>query len=106
MKEQLQKLRDTLLERVPHKNYSPAQKAARTKRAAIAGCVVSVLLLVVLVVALFPVTDVQIVSNDSHYTDQELLDALDTSGWTPVLNVTPRIAEQRLMDNLLNLDSA
>ncbi len=77
MKEQLQKLRDALLEHVPRKNYSPAQKAAKTKRAAIAGCVISVLLLVVLVVALFPVTDVQIVSNDSHYTDQELLDALD-----------------------------
>ncbi len=106
MKEQLQKLRDALLERVPRKNYSPAQKAAKTKRVAIAGCVVSVLLLVVLVVALFPVTDVEIESNLSHYTEEELLEALDASGWTPVLNVTPRKAEQRLLDKLLYLESA
>ena len=54
MKEKLQAFRDMLLEKVPHKNYSPAEKAARTKRAVITGCVVGVLLLVFLVVALFP----------------------------------------------------
>ena len=106
MKEKLIAFRDMLLEKVPHKNYSPAEKAARTKRAALAGCVLSVLLLVLLVVALFPITDVQVVSNQSHYTEEQLLEALDMGLWTPVLNLLPHRAEQRLMDKLLYLDQA
>ncbi len=105
MKEKLQAFRDTLLQRVPRKNYAPEQKTAMIKRAAIVGCVLSVLLLLVLLVTLFPVTDVEIVANNSHYTDSELLEALDASGWTPVLNLLPRRAEQRLMDKLLYLES-
>lgn len=106
MKEHLQKLREALLSRVPHKNYTPQQKAQRTKRAAIASCVLGVLAVILLVVALFPVTDVEILDNQSHYTEQQLLSALDASGWTPILSVLPRRAEQRLLDKLLYLDGA
>ncbi len=106
MKEKLIALRDALLQKVPRKNYSPAEKAAKTKRAAMIGCVMGALLFVLMVVALFPITNVEIVSNDSHYTEQELLDALDADGWTPVLNLLPRRAEARLMDKLLYLESA
>ena len=106
MKQKLQALRDALLERAPRKNYSPAQKAAIIKRTAIAGGVLCVAALLLLTVALFPVTDVEIVDNGSHYTDEQLLDALDASGWTPVLSILPRRAEQRLLDELLYLESA
>ncbi len=106
MKEKLIAWRDALLERVPRKNYSPAEKAARTKRAAVVGCLLSAVLLLVLVVTLFPVLDVDIESNQSHYTEEELLQALDAPGWTPVLNLLPRRAEQRLLDELLYLESA
>ena len=106
MKQKLQALRDALLERAPRKNYSPAQKAAIIKRTAIAGGVLCVAALLLLTVALFPVTDVEIVDNDSHYADEQLLDALDASGWTPVLSILPRRAEQRLLDELLYLESA
>ena len=106
MKEKLIAWRDALLEKVPHKNYSPAEKAARTKRAAMIGCVLCAALLVVLVVSLFPILDVEIESNQSHYTEEELLQALDASGWTPVLGLLPGRAEQRLMDGLLYLEDA
>ena len=106
MKEYLQKLREALLSRVPRKNYTPQQKAQRTKRAAIASCVLGMLAVVLLVVALFPVTGVEIADNQSHYTEQQLLDALDASGWTPILSVLPRKAEERLLDKLLYLDGA
>ena len=106
MKQKLQALRDALLERAPRKNYSPAQKAAIIKRTAIAGGVLCIAALLLLTVALFPVTDVEIVDNGSHYTDEQLLDALDASGWTPVLSILPRRAEQRLLDELLYLESA
>ena len=106
MKQKLQALRDALLERAPRKNYSPAQKAAIIKRTAIAGCVLCIAALLLLTVALFPVTDVEIVDNGSHYADEQLLDALDASGWTPVLSILPRRAEQRLLDELLYLESA
>ena len=106
MKEKLIAWRDSLLEKVPRKNYSPAQKAEKTKRAALIGCVLCAALLVVLVVALFPILDVEIESNQSHYTEQELLQALDASGWTPVLGLLPGRAEQRLMDGLLYLEDA
>lgn len=106
MKEKLQALRDTLLSRVPHKNYSPAQKAAMIKRTAVTGCVLCALALMLLTVALFPITSVEIVDNRSHYTEQQLLEAMDTVGWTPVLSLLPRRAEQRLMDKLLYLESA
>lgn len=106
MKEKLQALRDALLERVPRRNYSPAEKAARIKRATLIGCVLGVLAMLLLTLSFFPVTDVEIVDNSSHYTEQQLLDALDTSGWTPVLSILPRRAEQRLMDELLYLESA
>lgn len=106
MKQKLQALRDALLERAPRKNYSPAQKAAIIKRTAIAGGVLCVAALLLLTVALFPVTDVEIVDNGSHYADEQLLDALDASGWTPVLSILPRRAEQRLLDELLYLESA
>lgn len=106
MKEHLQKLREALLSRVPRKNYTPQQKAQRTKRAAIASCVLGMLAVVLLVVALFPVTGVEITDNQSHYTEQQLLDALDASGWTPILSVLPRKAEERLLDKLLYLDGA
>ena len=106
MKEKLIAWRDSLLEKVPRKNYSPAQKAEKTKRAALIGCVLCAALLVVLVIALFPILDVEIESNQSHYTEQELLQALDASGWTPVLGLLPGRAEQRLMDSLLYLEDA
>lgn len=106
MKEKLQAFRDKLLQSVPQKNYSPAQKAAMTKRAAIASCVVVAVLVLVLVAVLFPVTEVEVVANDSHYTEEQLLDALDVGTWTPVLRLLPRRAEQRLMDNLLYLATA
>ena len=106
MKEKLIAWRDSLLEKVPRKNYSPAQKAEKTKRAALIGCVLCAALLVVLVVSLFPILDVEIESNQSHYTEQELLQALDASGWTPVLGLLPGRAEQRLMDGLLYLEDA
>lgn len=105
MKEKLKKLRDALLERVPRKNESPEQKAARTRRVAIIICVLSALLALVLLVSLFPITNIEIVSNGSHYSDQELLDALDAAGWTPILSLMPRRAEQRLLDKLLYLES-
>ena len=106
MKETLIAWRDALLEKVPRKNYSPAEKAARTKRAAVLGCMLCAALVLVLVVALFPVLDVEIESNQSHYTEQELQDALGASDWTPVLNLLPRRAEQKLLDQLLYLESA
>ena len=106
MKEKLQAFRDMLLEKVPHKNYSAAQKAAMTKRAAVAACIVGALLAVLLVVALFPITNVEIKTNDSHYTNEQLTEALDMGVWTPVLSLLPRRAEQRLMDKLLYLQDA
>ncbi|MBQ5362679.1 MAG: FtsQ-type POTRA domain-containing protein [Clostridia bacterium] len=106
MKERLQALRDALLERIPRRNYSPAEKAALIKRTAIIGCVLGVLALLLLTISLFPVTDVEIVDNGSHYSEQQLLEALDTAGWTPVLRILPRRAEQRLLDKLLYLESA
>ncbi|MBQ7379828.1 MAG: FtsQ-type POTRA domain-containing protein [Clostridia bacterium] len=106
MKERLQKLRDALLERVPQKNYTPEQKAAMTKKTALVSGAVGALILVLLIVALFPVTGVEIVSNQSQYTEQQIMEALDKSAWTPLLNLTPRRAEQRLMDKLLYLESA
>ncbi len=106
MKEKLQAFRDMLLEKVPHKNYSAAQKAAMTKRAAVAACIVGALLAVLLVVALFPITNVEIKTNDSHYTNEQLTEALDMGVWTPVLSLLPRRAEQRLMDKLLYLKDA
>ena len=106
MKERLQKLRDALLERVPQKNYTPEQKAAKTKKTALISGAVGALILVLLVVALFPVTGVEIVSNQSHYSEQQIMEALDKSAWTPLLNLTPRRAQQRLLDNLLYLESA
>lgn len=106
MKETLQKWRDTLLEKVPHKNYTPEQKAAMTKKTAVVGGILAAFVLVLLVVALFPITEVEIESNLSHYTDEQLLQALDVAGWTPVLNLTPGRAEKRLMDKLLYLESA
>lgn len=106
MKQALQKLRDALLERIPHKNYTPEQKAAITKKTAVIGAVIAFFALILLVVAVFPVLRVEIDSNQSHYTEQELLEALDKSAWTPVLNLLPRRAEKKLMDKLLYLESA
>ena len=106
MKERLIAWRDALLEKVPRKNYSPAEKAARTKRAAMLGGMLCALLVLVLVVALFPVLNVEIESNQSHYTEQELQNALGTQAWTPVLSLLPGRAEQRLLDELLYLESA
>lgn len=106
MKETLQAFRDKLLEKVPQKNYSPAEKAAMTKRAATAACIVGVVLMLLLVITLFPITNVEIVFNESHYTEAQLLEALDADGWTPVLSLLPHRAEQRLLDKLLYLDEA
>ena len=106
MKEKLQALRDTLLERVPRKNYSPAEKAAIVKRATLVCCILLAVALLLLTVALFPLTNVEIVDNRSHYTEQQLLEALDTKVWTPVLSLLPRRAEQKLMDELLYLEDA
>ena len=74
MKEKLQAFRDMLLEKVPHKNYSAAQKAAMTKRAAVAACIVGALLAVLLVVALFPITNVEIKTNGDIYVNGVLED--------------------------------
>ena len=82
MKEKLQALRDALLARVPHKNYSPAEKAAIIKRAVSVGCVLCALALLLMTVALFPVIHVEFEDNGSHYTEQQLLEALDTTGWS------------------------
>ena len=106
MKETLKKWRDTLLEKVPRKNDTPEQKAARTKKAIAAGIVVGILAVLLLTAALFPVLSIEIEDNQSHYTKEELIEALDKSSWTPLLNLTPRRAEQRLMASLLYLDSA
>ena len=106
MKETLQKWRDILLEKVPKKNYTPEQKAALTQRAAGMGIVLSIFLLILLITALFPVLDVQIESNQSHYTEEELIEALDKSSWTPMLTLLPGKAEEKLMNNLLYLESA
>ena len=106
MKEKLQKFRDALLDAIPHKNYTPEQKAAITKKTALIGSAVALVAVVLLVLALFPVLDVQIDSNQSHYTEQEIVDALDKSAMTPMLSLMPRRAEKKLMDNLLYLESA
>lgn len=106
MKEQLQKFRDALLEKIPHKNYTPEQKAAITKKTALIGGGVCLIAVVLLIVALFPILEVRIESNQSHYTEEELVAALDKSAWTPLLSLTPGRAEKRLMDNLLYLESA
>lgn len=106
MKEQLQKFRDALLEKIPHQNYTPEQKAAITKKTALIGGGVCLIAVVLLIVALFPILEVRIESNQSHYTEEELVAALDKSAWTPLLSLTPGRAEKRLMDNLLYLESA
>lgn len=106
MKEQLQKFRDALLEKIPQKNYTPEQKAAITKKTALIGGGVCLIAVVLLIVALFPILEVRIESNQSHYTEEELVAALDKSAWTPLLSLTPGRAEKRLMDNLLYLESA
>ena len=106
MKETLQAFRDKLLEKVPQKNYSPAEKAAMTKRVATAACIVGAVLVLLLVIVLFPITNVEIVSNQSHYTEAQLTDALEIGAWTPVTALLPRRAEQRLLDKLLYLDAA
>lgn len=106
MKEALQKFRDALLEKIPRKNYSPEQKRAITRKTAVVGLVIGSLIFVLLVIALFPVLGVQIDANQSHYTDEEIMDALDKSAWTPLLTLLPHRAEQRLLDNLLYLESA
>lgn len=106
MKEQLQKFRDALLEKIPHQNYTPEQKAAITKKTAWIGGGVCLIAVVLLIVASFPILEVRIDSNQSHYTEEELVAALDKSAWTPLLSLTPGRAEKRLMDNLLYLESA
>lgn len=106
MKEKLQKFRDFLLEAIPHKNYTPEQKAAITKKTALIGGGVALVAVVLLVLALFPILEVQIDSNQSHYTEEEIVAALDKSAMTPMLSLMPRRAEKKLMDNLLYLESA
>lgn len=106
MKERLQKLWSTILERVPHKNYTPEQKEAITKKTAIIGVILGAVIVLLLGVALFPVTDVEIKDNQSKYSDEQIMQALDASGWTPLLALTPHKAEQRLLDELLYLESA
>lgn len=105
MKQKLQQLRDSLLEKVPHKNYTPVQKTALIKKIAACGCVLAVLILMLIAVALFPVSEIEVVSNQSHYTNAEIVESLDAAGWTPMLSLLPGKAEQRILNELLYLDA-
>lgn len=106
MMETLRKWWNTLLERLPRKNRTPEQKKALIKRTAVLGGALVVLSVLVLTVALFPVTRIQVVENTSYYTNEEITDALQTRAWTPVLGLLFGRGEQRLLDKLLYLESA
>lgn len=106
MKEKLKALWDILLEKIPHKNYTPEQKASLIKQASVVSCVICAAILLLMVVVLFPLGKVEIETNDSNYTNEQVLDALDAGGWTPFLSILPGQAEKRLLDNLLYLESA
>ena len=106
MKEGWKGWRDNLLQKLSRKNYTPEQKAVITKRLSLIGIGLCVLVLILMTIALFPVTHVEVESNQSGYTQEQIIEALDMSVWTPVLNLTPGRAEQRLLENLLYLESA
>lgn len=106
MNERLKSWRDSLLEKIPHKNRTPQQKAALTKTLSIIGILLCVLALLMLTLALFPITSVRVESNQSGYTQEQIIEGLGMKGWTPILSLTPHRAEQNLMTNLLYLESA
>ena len=106
MKQQLKKLWQALYEKLPYKNYTPEQKQALIKKTALMGALVAALVLLVLLVALFPVTRVEVEQNDSHYTSEEIADALTPRALTPVLGQLFGRGERMLLDKLLYLEEA
>lgn len=106
MMEKLKQGWETVLERLPHKNYTPEQKQSMIKRAAVLGGVLAVLVLLLLVLVLFPVLRVEVEQNDSHYTDEEIADVLQSRAVNPVLAMVLGRGEQQLLDKLLYLESA
>lgn len=106
MMEQLRKWLDAALERLPHKNYTPEQKQAMIKKATLLGGVLAVLALLLLTLVLFPVLRVEVAQNDSHYTDEEIADALQSRAVNPVLAMALGRGEKQLLDKLLYLESA
>ena len=106
MMERLKQWWEAALERLPHKNYTPEQKQALIKKAALLGGALALLTLLLLTVALFPVLRVEIEQNDSHYTDEEIADVLQDRMINPVLITVLGRGEQDLLDKLLYLESA
>lgn len=106
MKQQAKKLWEALYEKLPYKNYTPEQKQALIKKTALLGALVTALVLLVLLVALFPVTRVEVEQNDSHYTSEEIADALAPRTLTPVLGQLFGRGERMLLDKLLYLEEA
>ena len=76
------------------------------KKLALIGILLCVLVLIMLTVALFPITGVRVESNQSGYTKEQIIEGLGMKAWTPILSLTPHRAEQNLMNNLLYLESA
>ena len=106
MKETLKKLWESLQDKLPLKNYSAEQKQALIKKTVLLGCVLATVLVLLLLVALFPVTRVEIEQNDSHYTKQEIEDVLRGRAINPVLGMVLGRGEKLLLDELLYLESA
>ncbi len=106
MMEKLRQWWDAALERLPHKNYTPEQKQTLIKKTAVLGGVLAVLALILLTLVLFPVLRVEVEQNDSHYTDAEIADVLQSRPVNSVLATVLGRGERELLDKLLYLESA
>lgn len=104
--ETLKMLWESLQDKLPRKNYTPEQKQVLIKRTVLLGCVLATVLVLLLLVALFPVTRVEIEQNDSHYTEQEIAAVLQERPINPVLGMMLGRGEKLLLDKLLYLESA